>query len=724
MIVEQPIGEDAAEVHDEGVPTAGVAAEDLCCCEEGHDVMRLQALVDKKKVIITKATIRDALHLDDAEGIECLPNEKIFAELARMGYEKPSTKLTFYKAFFSSQWKFLIYTILQCMSAKQTSWNEFSSSMASTVICLSIGKGFSGVETPLFKGMIVEQQVNGGKGCSGVETSLFEGMIVAQQVGEGVAEVNVKDVYTADVAAEGAASVADDKVPAADKIAQALEIKKLKQRVKKLERRNKLKASKLRSLKKVGTSQKVKTFDDTVMDDVSKQGRIIADMDADKDVTLKDVAAVAKDVQDAEIKESLDVQGRKAESQAQIYQIDLEHADKRVRSKAKKNIDRDEVIDHVQRKEKKDNTVKRYQALKRKPQTEAQARKNMMIYLRNTKEQMEEEDNRALKRLSETQEEKATKKQKLDEEVAELKRHLQIVPSDKDDVYTEATSLAHDLVSREKISTFKVHSESTDQHVVPLSPSKTPGTDLNPVGESPDSDSNMGIWIDDFIAIDDQWDDLDPGALTNDPPLKLEFLSSRGKEIEIEGKRIDAIDQDEDIILVNVQDDAEMFDVDDLGGKEGKGIMVEEPTKPKKKDQIRLDEEAALRLQAKFDMEERLARERAQKEQEANIALIKKELVLKILKKFDKAFKRVNKFKDFRTELVQGKEKREKEELIQESTKKQKVEDNKETAESKQLMEIILDKEEVAIDAIPLAVKSLRIVDWKIYTEGKKAIIK
>nr|GEW89198.1 hypothetical protein [Tanacetum cinerariifolium] len=66
------------------------------------DVTRLQALVDKKKVVVTEATIRDILRLDDAEGVECLPNEEIFAELARMGYEKPSTKLTFYKAFFQA----------------------------------------------------------------------------------------------------------------------------------------------------------------------------------------------------------------------------------------------------------------------------------------------------------------------------------------------------------------------------------------------------------------------------------------------------------------------------------------------------------------------------------------------------------------------------------------------------------------------------------------------
>nr|GEW03785.1 ribonuclease H-like domain-containing protein [Tanacetum cinerariifolium] len=104
-----------------------------------NDVTRLQDLVDKKNIVVKEATIREALYLDDAEGVDCLPNKEIFVGLARMGYEKPSTKLTFYKAFFSSQWKFLIHTILQCMSTKRTSWNEFSSSMASAVICLFSG---------------------------------------------------------------------------------------------------------------------------------------------------------------------------------------------------------------------------------------------------------------------------------------------------------------------------------------------------------------------------------------------------------------------------------------------------------------------------------------------------------------------------------------------------------------------------------------------------------
>nr|GEX41288.1 putative ribonuclease H-like domain-containing protein [Tanacetum cinerariifolium] len=84
---------------------------------------------------------------------------EIFTELARMGYEKPSTK--------------------------RTSWNEFSLSMASAIICLS------------------------------TDTPFFEGMIVPHQVDEGAAEVNIDDVPAADVVDEGAASVDVDVVHAA-----------------------------------------------------------------------------------------------------------------------------------------------------------------------------------------------------------------------------------------------------------------------------------------------------------------------------------------------------------------------------------------------------------------------------------------------------------------------------------------------------------------------------
>ncbi|GJU60136.1 hypothetical protein Tco_1237902 [Tanacetum coccineum] len=93
--------------------------------------VQLKALVDGKKIIVTEASVRRDLQLNDEEGTDCFPNATIFEELTRMGYEKLSQKLTFYKAFFSPQWKFLIHTILQCLSAKTTAWNEFSRHYAS-----------------------------------------------------------------------------------------------------------------------------------------------------------------------------------------------------------------------------------------------------------------------------------------------------------------------------------------------------------------------------------------------------------------------------------------------------------------------------------------------------------------------------------------------------------------------------------------------------------------
>ncbi|GJW45011.1 hypothetical protein Tco_0073810 [Tanacetum coccineum] len=156
---------------------------------------------------------------------------------------------------------------------------------------------------------------------------------------------------------------------------------------------------------------------------------------------------------------------------------------------------------------------------------------------------------------------------------------------------------------------------------------------------------------------------------------------SLGEDASKQG-RINAIDADEDITLVNDQDDVDMFDVNTLTGDEvlaeqevaakdvnltvdevsattttttatiptprkgivitelgtsttttkissqpsqakvqykGKGILVEEPVKPKKKDLIRLDKEIASKLQDELDEVKRLAKEK----DEANVALTK-----------------------------------------------------------------------------------------------------
>ncbi|GJW66445.1 hypothetical protein Tco_0120869 [Tanacetum coccineum] len=117
--------------------------------------VQLQALVDGKKIITTELIVRRDLQLEDAEGVDYLPNAIIFEELIRMGYEKLSQKLTFYKAFFSPQWKFLIHIILQCLSGKTTAWNEFSSTMASIIICLATNQKFN-FSKYIFESMIVD----------------------------------------------------------------------------------------------------------------------------------------------------------------------------------------------------------------------------------------------------------------------------------------------------------------------------------------------------------------------------------------------------------------------------------------------------------------------------------------------------------------------------------------------------------------------------------------
>nr|GFC25049.1 hypothetical protein [Tanacetum cinerariifolium] len=112
------------------------------------------------------------------------------------------------------------------------------------------------------------------------------------------------------------------------------------------------------------------------------------------------------------------------------------------------NINWNEVIEQVKRKEKQDNAVMRYQALKRKPVTEAHVRKSMMhfnsivTFLDKGEKEIEEEASKQSKRKSKSSEQQSAKKQRIDEEVEELKTHLQIIPNDEDDVYTKATPLA------------------------------------------------------------------------------------------------------------------------------------------------------------------------------------------------------------------------------------------------------------------------------------------
>nr|GFA14948.1 hypothetical protein [Tanacetum cinerariifolium] len=220
-----------------------------------------------------------------------------------MGYEKPTTKLTFYKAFFSSQCKFLIHTILQSMSAKRTFWNEFSLAMASAVICLSTGDlstHSTKYISPALTQKVFANMRKVGKGCSRVETPLFKGMLVArepEEYGDVKEQGNEEEHGTADTTAEE---------PETDEALDTCAA--LARRVEHLEQ------DKLRRLRKVGTSQRVDTSDDTLMEDVFNQGR---EFNRAKDA-VKETEEVREYTADTQVERR----------QADIYHIDMDHAAK------------------------------------------------------------------------------------------------------------------------------------------------------------------------------------------------------------------------------------------------------------------------------------------------------------------------------------------------------------------------------------------------------------
>nr|GEV13147.1 putative ribonuclease H-like domain-containing protein [Tanacetum cinerariifolium] len=266
-----------------------------------NDEEQIQALVDKKKVIITEDMIRSDLRFDDAEGTACLLNEAIFEGLA-------------------------------CMGAKTTTWNEFNITMASTIICLAdnqkfnfskhkemyiissyakkiftnmmrIGASFSGVITPLFDTMMVQAPTD--MGDTPVEThqtpivdqpSTFKLQKKQKPRRKQRKEAEVSHDESEDE--DHVPTPSSDPLPSGEdsfkhnelmvfytnlqeqvldlqetKAAQAKEIAALKKKVAKLNKWRKSRSRELRRLKKIGLSRRVKSPMEKDSLDDETQGR-------------------------------------------------------------------------------------------------------------------------------------------------------------------------------------------------------------------------------------------------------------------------------------------------------------------------------------------------------------------------------------------------------------------------------------------------------------------
>nr|GFA48723.1 hypothetical protein [Tanacetum cinerariifolium] len=477
------------------------------------DVTRLQALVDKKKILISEAVIREILQLNDAEGVVCLPNEEIFA-----GVETP---------LFEGM-----------LAVRQPIEEEVAEAQVQLDVAVDAAVE-AHVAEDVSHDAILSPPPHVIPSPSQEPSSPPQQQQSSPQAPPQDAEFPTQLQYVLNVCSALSKPVENLETANA---AQKLEIIQLKARVKKLEKANKLKSSKLKRLRKVGTSRRVESSDD--MEDVFNQGRMIDQMDMDEWIEL---------VKDAKVAES---EGRNAaehaEKQAEIYNLDLDQSSKvlisaasttipaasatipvakptipavvqtiaetpKVKDKGKgilvetpkamkkkdqiemdaeyakklqeeinkdyekfsKDIDWDAAMDHVNQKSSNPQYIKRYQGMKKRPQTESQALKNIMIYLKNTagykmdffkgmtyaqiypifqarfdenirflfksREEMEAEDQEIIKSLNETPAQKETKRRKLSKEAQEaedLRKRLEVVENKDDDVFVEATPLA------------------------------------------------------------------------------------------------------------------------------------------------------------------------------------------------------------------------------------------------------------------------------------------
>nr|GEX52317.1 putative ribonuclease H-like domain-containing protein [Tanacetum cinerariifolium] len=250
-----------------------------------------------------------------------------------------------------------------------------------------------------------------GKGFSGVETSLFEGMLVEQVIEEGGDEAEhvqhtppqspqpqpQPQPQAQQQAADFPLSLFQEALDACasltirvehleyDKVAQALEITKLKRRM-------------------------IDTSKDTVMDDASNQGRIIDEMDKDDEDEPAEVQEVVDVVTTAKLITEVVTASSKIVTAASIT---ISAAEPQVTAAT--------------------ITAARVRV------TAASTRRRKGVVIKDPEE--ESTTSSIIPSINETPAQKAAKRRKLNEEVEDLKRHLEIMPNEDDDVYTEATSL-------------------------------------------------------------------------------------------------------------------------------------------------------------------------------------------------------------------------------------------------------------------------------------------
>nr|GEW04494.1 hypothetical protein [Tanacetum cinerariifolium] len=345
-----------------------------------NDDVRLQALIDGKKVVINEAYIRHDLKLNDAEGTSCLSNVVSFEELARM-------------------------------DAKTTLWTEFISTMASTIICLANNQKFN-----FSKYILDNLKKNLEAGVPFYMFPRFIQVFVNHQLGDmshykaktqadkkkekKETEVSPTEIHTED----HVPTTSNDPLPGGEDRMRLKELMdlctKLSNKVLDLENEERkiadIDADAEVNLENVynldmAHEETVLSMQDVTDDDVKEVTEEIVEVITIAKIIVHKVSTAGGELNAANeepakdngkvklVKEPKVLKSRKA--QIAIDDKVTRRIEAEWNANMKDNIDWNEVVDQAQSIQ--SDVVKKYQALKSKHVSLAQARKNMMIYLKN-----------------------------------------------------------------------------------------------------------------------------------------------------------------------------------------------------------------------------------------------------------------------------------------------------------------------------------------------------
>nr|GEX71605.1 putative ribonuclease H-like domain-containing protein [Tanacetum cinerariifolium] len=432
--------------------------------------VHIRSLIDGKKIIVNEASIRRDLKLKDAEGTACLPNDTIFEELARMGV------MSHHKNIFVTP--SLTEKVFANMKRK--------------------GKSFSGIITPLFDTMMFQASKEVGKGLEEriTEIDADEDLFLINKTAQDQGRMNKEDLFgvndldgnkvivdvttgenieqDATVTEKEVSTAAGEVVTTADDVeittaattpqiskddvtlAQTLiEIKESKPKARGVIVQE---PSKFRSTSSSQPSQlpQAKDKGKGIMVEPEKPLKKIDQIALDEEVARNLEAQMKAKIEKEErianekLKENIAVIEEWDDVQATI-DVDRQLAEQ-LQAQEREQLSIEEIsklLAKLIESRRKYFASKRAEEIKNKPPTKAQQKSLMCTYLKNI-EGYKQKDFKgksfdAIKKMfgDEIEQENAKRQRlEIEDDTTELKRCLEIVPKDDDDVTIEATPLS------------------------------------------------------------------------------------------------------------------------------------------------------------------------------------------------------------------------------------------------------------------------------------------